>query len=82
MTECTITVTPNLRGQPVEVDDVPRDTMAILHLEEVELMLRISDRVVWSEGGLELRDEGDPVVHPAGTVRWIGGLEKVRFELL
>ena len=82
MSECTVTIAPDLGGQPIEVDDVLCDTVAILHLKEVELMLHISDRVVWSKGGLEFCDEGDPVVHPARMVSWISRFKEVWFEPL
>ena len=48
--EGTITVASDLRGQPVEVHDIPRHAVTILHLKVVKLMFCISDRVMWTEG--------------------------------
>ena len=48
--EGTVTVASDLRGQPVEVHDIPRDAVTILHLKVVKLMFCVSDRVMWTKG--------------------------------
>ena len=48
--EGTITIALDLRGQPVEVHNVLRDMVTILHLKVIELMFCISDRVMWTKG--------------------------------
>ena len=48
--EGTVTIASDLQGQPVEVHNIPHDTVTILHLKVVKLMFCISDRVMWTEG--------------------------------
>ena len=48
--EGTITIASDLRGQPVEVHDIPHDAVTILHLKVIELMFCVSDRVMQTEG--------------------------------
>ena len=48
--EGTITIASDLQGQPVEVHNILRDAVTILHLKVVKLMFCISDRVMWIEG--------------------------------
>ena len=48
--EGTVTVALDLQGQPVEVHNIPRDAVTILHLKVVKLMFCVSDRVMWTEG--------------------------------
>ena len=48
--EGTVTVASDLQGQPVEVHDIPRDAVTILHLKVVKLMFCVSDRVMRTEG--------------------------------
>ena len=70
--EGAISITLDLGHKAIEVNNVSCDTMAVLHLEVVKLVLSISDRIVRTEGGVELRDEGYPAVHPAWAVIWVG----------
>ena len=48
--EGTVTVASDLRDQPVEVHNIPHDTVTILHLKVVELMFCISNRVMGTKG--------------------------------
>ena len=48
--EGTVTVTSDLRGQLVEVHNILRDVVTILHLKVVKLMFCISNRVMWTKG--------------------------------
>ena len=72
--EGAISITPDLGHKAIEVNNVSCDAMAVLHLEVVKLVLSISDRIVRTEGGVELRDKGYPAVHPVWAVVWVGGI--------
>ena len=72
--EGAISITPDLGCKAIEVNNVSRDMMAVLHLEVVKLVLGISNQIVRTEGGVELCDEGYPAVHPAWVVIWVGGI--------
>jgi len=80
--ECAISVVLDLRGKLVEVYNIPRNAVSILHPEMLKLMFSISNGVVRSKGALELSDKMDPAVHPAWTVSRITRVEEVRFEPL
>ena len=62
-----ITISPNLGRDSVEVDHIAIYAMGVLHAEMIELVLGISNGVVWTEHGLELYDELTPAGHPQGT---------------
>ena len=72
MPEGAISITLDLGCKVIEVNNVSCDAMAVLHLEVVKLVLGISDRIVRTKGGVELRDEGYLAVHPAWVVIWVG----------
>ena len=72
--EGTISITLDLGCKAIEVNNVSHDTMVVLHLEVVKLVLSISDRIVKTEGGMELHDEGYPAVHSVWVVVWVGGI--------
>ena len=65
--QSTITISPNLRCNSVEVDHIAVHTMGVLHAEMIELVLGIGNGVVWTECDLELYDELMPAGHPQGT---------------
>ena len=44
--ECTWTITMDLTGQAVKLDDVLADVLAILHREMIQLVFSISNRVM------------------------------------
>ena len=67
VTQGTITVSPNLGRDSVEVDHIAIYTMGVLHAEMIELVLGIGNGVVWTECGLELYDKLTPAGHPQGT---------------
>jgi hypothetical protein len=48
--------------------------MCLFHVEVVELVFGVCDRVVWSKGCLEIRYKVQPAVHPEWTVCWISGV--------
>ena len=67
VTQGAITVSLNLGCDSVEVDHIAIYMMGVLHVEMIELVLGIGNRVVWTERGLELYDELMPAGHPQGT---------------
>ena len=69
--EGTISIAPDLGHKVIEVHNVSCNMMAVLHLEVVKLVLCISDRIVRTEGRMELHNEGYPAVHPAWVVVWV-----------
>ena len=64
VTQSAITVSLNLGCDLVEVDHIVIDTMSVLHVEMIELVLGIGNRVVGTKSGLELYDELMPAGHP------------------
>ena len=72
MPEGTISITLDLKHKAIEVNNVSHDVVVVLHLEVVKLVLSISDWIIRTEGGMELRDECYPAVHPAWAVIWVG----------
>ena len=67
VTQSTITIFLNLGHDSVEVDHIAIYAMGVLHVEMIELVLGIGNRVMWTERGLELYDELMPAGHPQGT---------------
>ena len=62
--ECTWTITMDLTGQAVKLDDVLADVLAILHREVIQLVFSISDRVMQAKVGFEVIDEHHMIIHP------------------
>ena len=58
------TVTMDLTGQAVKLDDILADALAILHREVIQLVFSISNRVIWAEVGFEVIDEHRMIIHP------------------
>ena len=54
--------------------------MVVLHDEVLELVFRISNGVVGTEGFLEFSDKVNPAVHPAWTLGQRSGVQEIRFE--
>ena len=50
----TLSVSSDLRSNPIELNDILRNALTVLHGEVVELVLSISDGVVWPEVSLEV----------------------------
>ena len=65
--ECTISITMNLGGQAIKVNDIHVDMFIVLHQQMTELLLYITDRVVGTEICLEFQNELGVAVHPEGT---------------
>ena len=63
----SITVSPNLGRDSVEVDHIAIYAMGVLDAEMIELVLSIGNGVMWTERGLELYDKLTPAGHPQGT---------------
>ena len=80
--EGTFSIAPDLRCDLVELDHVLGDTLTILHGQVVELVLRISNRIVWTKVHLEFQDELLIVFHPEWTEVGVIHEEEVRFEPL
>ena len=62
--ECTWTVTTDLTGQAVKLNNILADMLAILHRKVVQLVLCISDRIVQAEVGSEIINEHHMIIHP------------------
>ena len=67
ITQSAIAISLNLGHDSIEVDHIAINVMGVLHAEMTELMLSISNGVVWTKRGLELNDELSPTGHPQGT---------------
>ena len=64
MAECAVAITADLAGEAVELNDILVYFLSIFHGQVVQLVLRISDRVVQTEVRLEFLDKLLVVVHP------------------
>ena len=62
--EGTFSIAPDLHCDPIELDHILGDMLTILHGQVVELVLCISDRVVWTKVHLEFQDELLIIFHP------------------
>ena len=51
-------------SEGVELDDVVRDLLSVLHLEIVETVFGVPDNVVRAKLGCQLRNEGGPMSVP------------------
>ena len=80
--EGTFSIAPDLHCDPVELDHVLGDTLTILHGQVVELVLCISDRVVWTKVCLEFQDKLLIIFHPEWTEVGVIHEEEVQFEPL
>ena len=78
--EGTFSITPDLRSDLVEFNNIFVDVLTILHGQMVQLVFRISDRVMWSKVGLEFQDKLLEVVHLGGVECRIFHLEEVWFK--
>ena len=78
--EGTFSVTLDLQSDPVEFDNIFVDALTILHGQMVQLVFCISDRVMWSQVGLEFQDKLLEVIHPGGIECRIFHLEEVWFK--
>ena len=76
----TFSITLDLQSDPVEFDDVFVDVLTIFHRQMVELVVCIFNRIMWSNIGLELKNELLEVVHPVGVEHQIFHPEEVWFE--
>ena len=80
--EDTFSIAPDLHHDLVELNHVLSDMLTIFHGQVVELVLRISNRVVWTKVRLELQDELLIIFHPEWMEVRVVHEEKVRFEPL
>ena len=80
--ESTFSIAPDLHCNPVELDHILGDTLTVLHGQVVELVLHISDRVVWTKVHLECQDKLLVVFHPEWTEVGVVHKEEVWFEPL
>ena len=78
----TFSIAPDLRCDLVELDHVLGNTLTNLHGQMVELVLHISDRVMWTKVRLEFQDELFVVFHPEWMEVGVVHEEEVRFEPL
>ena len=72
----------DLSGEVIELYDVFVDFLPFLHGQVVQLVLRISDRIMQAKIGLQFGDELMVAVHPDGTGIGVGDIEQVWFEPL
>ena len=64
VSERAFVISLDLGGEAIKLDDILVDVLTFPHEEVVKLVLRISDRVVWTEVSLEFQDELPVVIHP------------------
>ena len=73
----TITISPDLGCDPIEVYHIAVNAVGVLHAKVVELVLGIGNWVMRTEGGLEFYNKLLPVAHPVGTSVGVCKSEKV-----
>ena len=78
--EGTFSIAPDLCRNPVELDHILGDTLTVLHGQVVELVLRISNRVMWTKVHLEFQDELLIIFHPEWIEVGVVHEEEVQFE--
>ena len=61
--ECAWTITVDLTGQVVKLNDGLADALAILHREVIQLVFSISNRVMWAEVGFEVINKHHMIIH-------------------
>ena len=66
VTECTFSITMDLRGQAVKLNHILVDSLSISHGQISEFMLHISDWIMWTKVYLEFQDKLYIVIHPNG----------------
>ena len=72
----------DLCHDPVELNHILGDTLTVLHGQMVELVLRISNRVIWTKVSLEFQAELLVVFHPEWTEVGVIHMEEVWFKPL
>ena len=80
--EGTFSIALDLCHDPVELNHVLGDTLTVLHGQVVELVLCISNRIVWTKIHLEFQDELLIALHPEWMELGIIYEEEVWFEPL
>ena len=80
--EGTFSIAPDLHRNPVELNHVLDDTLTVLHGQVVELVLRISNRVMRTKVCLEFQDELLIIFHPEWMEVGVIHEEEVWFEPL
>ena len=80
--ECAIAIAMDLSSEAIELYNVLVDFLSFLHGQVVQLVLRISDRIMRTEIGLQFRDKLVVTVHPDGMGIGVGDIEQVRFKPL
>ena len=82
MMKGSVAIALELRCEAVELHDVANDLLRVLHSQIVELVLSISDGVMWAELELKFCNKFMPIVHPEGMIICIQGTEEVGFKPL
>ena len=82
MVECAVTVTVDLAGEAVELNHILVYSLSILHGQVVQLVLHLSDRVMWTEVRIEFLDKLLIVVHPYQAIPRVTGVEQVQLKPL
>ena len=80
--EGTFSIAPDLHRNPVEHNHVLGDMLTVLHGQVVELVLHISNRVVWTKVCLEFQDKLLIIFHPEWMEVRVIHEEEVQFEPL
>ena len=78
--EGTFSIALDLHHDPVELSHILGDTLTVLHGQVVELVLCISDRVMWTKVCLEFQDELLIIFHPEWMEVGVVHEEEVWFE--
>ena len=73
--ECAITIAADLSGEAIELYDVLIDFLSFFHGQVVQLVFRISNRVMWAEIGLQFGDKLVVTVHPDRMGVGVGDIE-------
>ena len=73
--EHTIAIAVDLSSKAIKLYNILIDLLPFLHGQVVQLMFCVSDRIMWTEVGLQFRDELMVVVHPDGMGVGVGDIE-------
>ena len=73
--KCAIAIAVDLSSKAIELYNVLIDLLPFLHGQVVQLMFHIPDRIMWTEVGLQFRDELMVTVHPDRVGVGVGDIE-------
>ena len=73
--ECAIAIAADLSSEVIELYNVLIDLLPFLHGQVVQLMFRVSDRIMQTKVGLQFGDKLMVTVHPDGMGIGVGDIE-------